>query len=145
MSVRRQAISNHDGKTQNVQMSITVTFFIRVATRTPFALFFFFFKCEKRKKNYYFIQSLQSKMALKMSWKCFYPIQGLYYNQFPFWGEKTFKTINFYHFSFFLIFLFLGEEGGGKQKWGDEMVVFILQVNLREKIIDKEIKMGGGD
>jgi hypothetical protein len=25
------------------------------------------------------------------------------------------------------------------------MVVFILQVNLREKIIDKEIKMGGGD
>jgi hypothetical protein len=76
--------------------------------------------------------------------KCFYPIQGLYYNQFPFWGEKTFKTINFYHFSFFLIFLFLGRRGRNK-KWGDEMVVFILQVNLREKIIDKEIKMGGGD
>jgi hypothetical protein len=51
------------------------------------------------------------------------------------------KNVQNYKFLPLFLLLNLLISGGG----GGEMVVFILQVNLREKIIDKEIKMGGGD
>jgi hypothetical protein len=99
-------------------MSITVTFFIRVATRTPFSLFFFFFKCEKRKKKQLFYPISPIENGIKNVVKMFLSHSRFVLQSIPILRRKNVQNYKFLPLFLLLNLLISGGGGGGTKNGG---------------------------